>query len=175
MRTKWSAAFVFLATMVAGGPGGALAGLGGYGDILFETRREAMKVRSRSNLQQIAKATTLWMGKHGNDNTYPPTLKDLLDKKLITDPGLFLHPGSDTKLEEGKFVSDYESVFDRAGFTLTKAMVSPELMMAWEKTSVYGDGRNVVFFGGHVEFVSEERFKELMKQVDDWIKKNKPK
>lgn len=175
MRTRGVVVCVLLAAMVAGGPGGALAGLGGYGDILLEARREAMKVKSRSNLQQIVKAAILWMEKHGNGNTYPPSLKDLLDKKFITDPKVFLHPGSDTKLEDGKFVSDYESAFDRAGFKLTEAMMSPDLMMAWEKTSLYGDGRNAVFFDTHVEFLTEKQFAEHLKKLDDALAKHKPK
>ena len=88
---------------------------------------------------------------------------------------IFLHPGGDTKLEEGKFVSDYDSAFDRAGFKLTEAMMSPDLMMAWEKTSLYGDGRNAVFFGSHTEFVTEKQFAELLKKLDDVLAKHKPK
>ncbi len=175
MRTKRVVVCVFLAAMIAAGPGDALAGLGGYGDVLLEARREAMKVKSRSNLQQIAKAAILWQAKHGDNTFYPPSLKDLLDKKLITDPKVFLHPGGDTKLEEGKFVSDYESAFDRAGFKLTEQMMPPSLMLAWEKTSVYGDGRNAVFFDSHVEFLTEKQFAEHLKKLDDALAKHKPK
>jgi len=142
---------------------------------LENARKEANKVKSASNLKQIAMAANLWLLKFGGNSKWPPSLKSLYDKKIIEELMVFQHPTNPSKPVPGKFASDYESVLDRAGYKLTEATTPTWLPLAWEKRQFFSDGRNVAFFDSHVEFVSERRFQRLMKGVDAFIKKNKPK
>ena len=141
---------------------------------LGKARQEARKVRAMSNLSQIGKATHMWLLMHGDNQNYPPSLKALLDKKVINEPKIFLHPQGGTQLQPGKFVTDFDSLMDRAGFTLKEHMVPMSMPMAWERRTFTPGGRNVVFFDAHVEFVNRGRFRQLMDQVDAFIKKHKP-
>ncbi len=143
---------------------------------LGKARKEATKVKSASNLKQIAMAANMWMMKFGDNSQWPPSLKSLYDKKVIEELRVFRHPTNPSKPVPGGFASDYESVLDRAGYKLTESMTPvSSLPLAWEKRQFFPDGRNVAFFDGHVEFLTERRFQQLMKQVDAFIKKNKPK
>jgi len=146
---------------------------------LGRARGEARKVRSASNMKQIAKAAQLWLLKHGGNTTYPPSLKALMDKEIIGEPKLFIHPSSSRKPRKGEFYSDYDSILDMVGRQLTEAEAPMNLPLAWEKRNFSGDGRNVVFFDSHVEFMPEPRFRLLMvrvnKFVDDIKKGKKPK
>ena len=142
---------------------------------LGRARDEARKVRGMSNLKQIAQATNMWLLRFGDNTKYPRSLKALVDNRIITEPKLFLNPAGNTRLRPGQFVSDYESLMDRAGFQLTEAQVPMTLPLAWDKRRIHPAGRNVVFFDAHVEFMPEGRFQQTMRQVDAWIAKNRPK
>ncbi len=153
--------------------GGGVATMAILGGMLLpalgRARDEARKVKSASNLRGIAQFSHLWRVKKGEDKFYPPSLKALLDDGMIDNARAFLNPASNTQLAEGKFVSDYESIFDRAGFKVADEAVPVTLPLAWDRENVHGDGRNVVFFDSHVEFVNEKSFQKLLKTVDDWI------
>jgi prepilin-type processing-associated H-X9-DG protein len=53
------------------------------------------------------------------------------------------------------------------GATLTTSD-TPWMITVYEKLSNHGDGRNVLFLDSHVEWVSEERFQELIKRDNDY-------
>jgi len=48
----------------------------------------------------------------------------------------------------------------------------PNVMMGWERAAFAVGRRNVLFFDSHVEFVDEERFQELTRELDENVKKN---
>jgi prepilin-type processing-associated H-X9-DG protein len=139
---------------------------------LGRARHEARKVKSMSNLSQIAKASMLWLLKHGGNEFYPPSLKELVDRGIIGDPRVFIHPAGHTKLKPGQFVSDYDSLMDRVGKKIAEKDVTAGTPMAWEKRPFAG-GRNVAFFDGHVEWMTEGQFQRLMKKADEIVAKLK--
>jgi prepilin-type processing-associated H-X9-DG protein len=142
---------------------------------LGRARGEARKVRSAANLSQIGKGVHLWLLKHGENKFYPPSLKALADDGIIQEPKVFLNPAGDTRPVPGKFVCDYDSVLDRVDRKLAEGEIPPGLPLAWEKANLHGDGRNVMFFDAHVQFVTPARFDALMKEVDAFVKKmNQP-
>jgi len=154
------------------------AELAGLKREMAQEKREAyldlMKARTARNLSQIAKASQVWLLKFGDVTSFPPSLKDLLDKKIVIDPKLFLHPLRGSKPIPGEFVSDFDSAFDRAGFKLSELQLGPGMALAWEKVPRFKGGRVVVFPDSHVEFLTQKRFKKLMKELDAVIKKHKP-
>ena len=136
-------------------------------------RAQAQRTRCQANLTQIAKAAHMWLIKHGKGKQFPPSLKALLDTGIVAEPRLFLCPGSGTQLVKGRFVSDYASAFDRAGFPILENAPTG-LMLAWEKKPFHGQGRVAVFFDAHVEWLETPRFRAALKELDDWLAKNKP-
>jgi prepilin-type processing-associated H-X9-DG protein len=140
---------------------------------LGRARGEARKVRSAANLSQIGKGVAMWMNTKGevkNKFYYPPSLKTVVDDGVIQEPRVFLNPAGDTKPQPGKFVSDYASVFEMVGRKTTEAEMPSSLPMAWEKTNVHGDGRNVVFCDCHVDFIPEHEFQAMMKKLNVFVK-----
>jgi len=135
---------------------------------LGKARQEASKVRSKVNAKQIAHGTLLWMMKQGDNSLYPPSLKALYESGIIADPKVFLHPRNASKASKDKFASDYNSILDLAGFSLTEASVPVSITpLAWEKKSFYKDGGRVVaFFDSHVEYVEKDRFQKLLLQAE---------
>jgi prepilin-type processing-associated H-X9-DG protein len=140
---------------------------------LGKARGEARKVKSMSNLAQMGKGVNLWLLKHGDNTNYPPSLKSLVEGKIILDPRVFIHPNSGTTPQPGRFVSDYECVLDQIGKPVPEGQVPMWLPLAWEKRAYQGPGRNVVFFDGHVEYVHPRKFVELMRKSRDWAAKLK--
>ena len=120
-------------------------------------------------MKQIAQAANLWMLKHGDNTKWPTSLKALVDSKIIEEPKVFVHPSNPREPKAGEFHSDYESILDKVGRNLTEAETPMSLPLAWEKRDFSGDGRNVVFFDSHVEFMSEASFRKLKERVDKFV------
>ncbi len=139
-------------------------------------RTPAAVTRCRSNLRYIGAAVQTWAAVHGDDGTfYPPSLRALLDDDVIAFPEAFICPASGNEPQPDRFVSDYDSVLDRAEFQVrTSAVLDFLLPLAWDKENFHGDGRVVVFFDQRAEFADEARFEELMQKVDNWIRENQP-
>ncbi len=137
---------------------------------------KAERLRCAHNLEQIGHATQMWLNLFGRAEEDPPSLEKLLAEGYIDYERVFICPGTDSVPVRGKLVTDYEALFDRTDFKIKTSMIPPGLPMAWDEPGNHSDGSNVVYFGNNeAEFVSEERFRELMKQVDAWIEKNRPK
>jgi len=136
--------------------------------------QEAMKARSAGNLKGLVQASHLWLNKYGGAVKYPPSLKALLDNEIITEPRLFLHPSRTHLAKQKVFVTDYDSLWDRVGHSLTDQETPVSMPAAWEKRTFYRDGgRNVAFVDSHVEYVSPRGFQQLMQQVDKFVAKHK--
>jgi prepilin-type processing-associated H-X9-DG protein len=121
------------------------------------------------NLAQIGKATAMWLVTKGENKFYPPSLKTLVDDKIFNDNRVFLCPSGDTEFQPDKFVSDYASVLDMIGRKTTEDEIPSSLPLAWDKTNIHGDGRNMVFFDANVEFIDEERFQAMMKRLEMFV------
>jgi len=105
-----------------------------------------LKAASAAKLRQIANAAELWRFDIGDGTRYPSSLERLAEGGLLPEPEAFLHPSRTAPPAEEGFVSDYESLFDVAGFGLEVPEEFPsELMLVWEKKGFQADGRNVVF------------------------------
>jgi len=147
------------------------------------------KVRCTMHLKRIAEAVTRWQWKHDEHDRYPPSLRTLHDDGLLThefddrffpSEPILLCPATDTKPIPGKFVTDYECILDRAGFTITESMVeSSGIPLAWDKPGNHPDGFHVGAFDGVAEFIQDDergrRRRQLVAKVDAWIEKHRPK
>ena len=106
-----------------------------------------------TNLSGIGKALLIYANDY-NDQ-FPPDLETLIHKAEMPPRGLIC-PANGLK----------ESYIYR-GATLTTSD-TPWMITVYEKLSNHGDGRNVLFLDSHVEWVSEERFQELIKRDNEY-------
>ncbi len=149
----------------------------GIGSIAFSMAfapDRTRKNRSGENLQEIGAAIRRWVDERGGKSLFPPSLRAVYET-VLPEADRFIAPGGGSKPSDEEFVCDYDSILDRAGFPIDKAMVNDDLPLAWEKKLFYRGGRNVLFFGGQVEFVAEARFEKLLGTVDEVLAKHRPK
>jgi hypothetical protein len=111
----------------------------------------------------------MWLNIYGRAQYFPPSLKALYDKEIISVPGIFVCPDRARKTT-GEFATDYECMLDLAGLRISEDMVSSEVPLAWDKPGNHDDGIKVVHFDSHVEFYSgKDAYQRLRKEVDAWI------
>jgi prepilin-type processing-associated H-X9-DG protein len=115
---------------------------------LDKAKGQANRIRSRANLSGIGKMLQIYV--NGHNDSYPDSLQALVAEGLSpqgirvpTHPELayiYLKPGKDAFENSTKWVVAFEP---------------PEVN--------HGEGANVLFLDGHVEFVKGERLNELLK------------
>ncbi len=120
---------------------------------LREARTKARRHVCATNLKGIGKALLIYANDY-NDQL-PPDLETLIHKAEMPPRGLIC-PANGLK----------ESYIYR-GATITTSD-TPWMITVYEKLSNHGSGRNVLFLDSHVEWVSEERFQELIKRDNDY-------
>ena len=141
---------------------------------LDTARHAARSASSKNNLRQIGMAVNVWTEKRGEGESLPPSLKSLTDDGVIREENIFRNPRVATKSKPGGgFSSDYESIMDSRGGQLKESELSSDTPLAWEKKSDSGDGRNVVFFDSHVEYMPEEKFQKMMNKTKNRLARSR--
>jgi prepilin-type processing-associated H-X9-DG protein len=120
---------------------------------LREARTKARRHACRTNLRGIGKALLIYANDY--DDTFPPDLETLIHKAEMPPRGLIC-PANGLR----------ESYIYRGASITTSD--TPWMITVYEKLSNHGDGRNVLFLDSHVEWVSEERFQELIKRDNEY-------
>jgi len=142
---------------------------------LSRARGEARAMKCKNNLRQLATGAIQYIDQFGKGRYYPKTLATLYTSKILAAPGLFECPEdvATAVLVEGVKTS-YDSAFDRAGEGLQFLdNVPSNMVMIWERKPTHRGRRNVAFFDAHVELMSEMRFQQALKQLDEYIAKQK--
>lgn len=137
---------------------------------LARDRGEARLMKCKHNLRLLGTASIQWIDQYGKGREYPPSLTNIQDDKLITEPDVYVCP-SDTippPLANGTPCS-YECAFDRAGVQFPDRTPS-NLPMMWHRDPSIHNGRAcVVFFDAHVEVASEEVLQKHLQRLDAYI------
>jgi prepilin-type processing-associated H-X9-DG protein len=120
---------------------------------LMQAHAVATRYACGTNMSGIGKALLIYSNDY-NDQ-FPPDLETLISKAEMPPRGLVC-PATNLK----------DSYIYR-GATLTTSD-TPWMITVYEKLSNHGDGRNVLFLDSHVEWVSEERFQELIKRDNEY-------
>lgn len=120
---------------------------------MVQLRSAARRKVCGTNLSGIGKAILIYANDY-NDQ-FPPDLETLISKAEMPARGLVC-PASESR----------ESYIYRGASITTSD--TPWMITVYEKLSNHGDGRNVLFLDSHVEWVSEERFQELIKRDNDY-------
>jgi prepilin-type processing-associated H-X9-DG protein len=120
---------------------------------LLNARAQARRYACATNLSGIGKAILIYANDY-NDQL-PPDLETLISKAEMPARGLVC-PASESR----------ESYIYRGASITTSDTLG--MITVYEKLSNHGDGRNVLFLDSHVEWVSEERFQELIKRDNEY-------
>jgi len=121
---------------------------------LLQAQVQAARITCKSNLKIIGMA--LLMYSNDNKDKFPADLETLLTKTYLNTNKMLICPA--TKLRDS---------YIYRGATITLADI-PSMIMVYEKSSNHEGGRNVLFLDGHVEWVPEERFQELIKKDNEY-------
>ena len=125
---------------------------------LRKARGKARRYACATNLRGIGKALLIYANDY-NDQL-PPDLETLISKAEMPARGLVC-PASESR----------ESYIYRGASITTSD--TPWMITVYEKLSNHGDGRYVLFLDSHVEWVSEERFQELIKKDNEYRRQKK--
>lgn len=123
--------------------------------VLFKSQLEVLKMKSASNLKQIGYGCHLWSADH--DEQFPPSLQALLEKRYIKDRKVFECPAQP----------------GGTGYVYVKGLKAadrPDLVLAHEKDGCFTDGRNALFIGGNVQWMSDGRFRAALKKTRDFLR-----
>ena len=118
-------------------------------------RAEALRIRSRNNLNQIARALAMYLDRFGG--SYPPCLGVLVDKGLLPAKTLLLPVDHDPPMLPNGLRCSYEYNPEAPKWRISAARDEPppNEPIAWERKAFLRDGQSVVFADSHVEFVTE--------------------
>ena len=122
-----------------------------------------------ANLRMISTATFRWMAFH--DGQTPDSLKALRDRGRL-EPKAFICPSSGSEAETGKFVCDYDSLFDRVGHAVSVSDfgTASDIMLVWDKEPFHRSKddpyRHVLFMDGSIRQLHEAEFREKLTILD---------
>jgi prepilin-type processing-associated H-X9-DG protein len=120
---------------------------------LLETKAKAARYACATNLKGIGMALMIYANDHNDE--FPPDLETLISKAEMSAQGLVCPA---TMLKDSY-------IYRGASITLDD---TPWMITVYEKSGNHNGGRNVLFLDGHVEWVEEERFQELIKKDNDY-------
>ena len=121
--------------------------------LLVQLRADARRHVCATNLSGIGKALLIYSNDY--NDTLPPDLETLIHKTEMPARGLVC-PATGLK-------DSY--IYRGASITTSDATW---LVTVYEKAGNHSGGRNVLFLDCHVEWVSEERFQELIKKDNEY-------
>jgi prepilin-type processing-associated H-X9-DG protein len=124
--------------------------------LIMRGKTLAMRSACGGHLNNIGRGLLFYANDH-NDG-FPANLEVLNNTDRITDQTLMC-----------PLVKDPSSYVYR-GASVTIADV-PTLIMVYERANYHGNGRNVLFMDSHIDWVSEDRFQELIKEDNDYRRK----
>lgn len=140
---------------------------------LSRARETANRVKCASNLRQIGQAIAMYAGKHGG--AYPPDFSTLLATGQIP-VRVFECPSSHVLAPTGTLPAgwaDAEAPYVYLGKGLTTS-IGPEVVVAMDRdlSNHDGDGGNLLFGDGRVEWMSKAELPEVLagseKLIAEW-------
>jgi prepilin-type processing-associated H-X9-DG protein len=125
---------------------------------MVQLRSAARRKVCGTNLSNIGKSLLIYSNDY--DDTLPPDLETLIHKAEMPARGLIC-PATGSK----------DSYIYRGASLTTSA--EPWMVTVYEKQGHHAGGRNVLFLDTHVEWVSEERFQELIEKDNEYRRQKK--
>jgi len=120
---------------------------------LFQMRESILRIACGEELSGMAKALLIYANDY--EDKWPPSLATLVDTVE--------YPRSGLTCPAMRHKPDYESYVYR-GVDTGGTSAEPMIIMVHDRAGNHPGGRNVTFVDSHVEWVTEERFQELIAQ-----------
>ncbi|MHC4242483.1 MAG: DUF1559 family PulG-like putative transporter [Planctomycetota bacterium] len=124
---------------------------------MVKARVQARRAACKSNLKIIGMA--LLMYSNDNKDKFPADLETLVTKTYLRENKMLICPAD-------KLRDSY--IYRGASMTVAD---TPWIITVYEKSGNHEGGRNVLFMDGSAEWVSEERFQELIKKDNEYRRK----
>ena len=162
MRGKWKGIACTLAAVV-------LAAVA-WATYWHQTSGPARSIACIGRLKAVGETAFRWAATH--DGQTPPSLKYLHDTAAL-EPKAFICPESGSEPVRGRFVCDYNSVFDRAGRSVGVRDVGDlsAAMLVWDSKPNHRHGderyRHAFFMDGTVRRLSGPEFKKALAVLDE--------
>ena len=131
---------------------------------LSRARGQARQAVCKSNLKQIGLGMAMWSNDH--NESYPEKLEDLHDE-YITAKKIFQCPEDRSPMTIGKGIQCSYLYAGKLPVT-----TDPQVAIAWDKRGNHPRGRNVLYYDGHVEWVRERAFENVMERSLELLKKD---
>ncbi len=131
---------------------------------LTRARELARRAVCGSNLRGLAMTCHIYANE--NDDQFPPDLATLWDHDATT-PEMFVCPSAGYSAEEAAELIKSESFdFPYVYITGQTTMADPRNVLIYERLFAHaGDGGNLAFVDGHVEFAKPPRYQELIRET----------
>jgi prepilin-type processing-associated H-X9-DG protein len=133
---------------------------------LNRARETANRVKCASNMRQIGQAILLYANE--NHGQYPPDLPTLLKTEPITSNVFVCPSSSDTNANgPGDLMAGGHLSYVYVGKDMTNLAVGPSTVLLYENPGAHGgDGMNVLFGDGHVEFFGKAVTAQIIKDLN---------
>jgi prepilin-type processing-associated H-X9-DG protein len=129
-------------------------------EVIAVSVRDVKRVRSASNLNQIAQGIALYQADHKDE--MPSTLDALVESGALNKE-LLACPLAGADMKQPHYV--YQPLPPNA---------PPALVLAYEQAELNDNkGANVLYADGHVEWVTAEKLKEDLAKTEKWLAENK--
>ncbi len=128
---------------------------------IAHAREKARRAQCRNNLGQIALACNMYSQEH--DGKFPERLSQL--QHYVGDLRVFVCPATDATISRPEDMDSMSSYKLIGGFTIKEVKNTTEKLLLYESVENHKEGANVAFADSHVEWVSSEELKELLKKA----------
>lgn len=125
---------------------------------LARARESARRAVCMSNLKQVGLGCVMWAVDH--DEQYPSSLKDLYPDYVGDSLNVFVCPSTADEVTGAEEIDEKGSYIYVSGLSESSPV---DTVVAYDREENHGgEGRNVLFVDGHVEWVREGEFSELL-------------
>ena len=154
----------------AGGRIAMWAGL--LSPLIARSRENGQSSVCKRNLRKIGEGSMAYLDRFGQSKYYPKSPARLWSTTILRERATFVCPSDPAPEDLAQGIEcSYDSAFDRyPAFTFLRN-TSSHLLLPWERKNFHEEGyRNVVFFDAHCEKLSEKRFQEHLRLLDDMVR-----
>jgi len=137
---------------------------------LSSAQNKAKMVKCKNNLKQIGMVVSMYEAEYGKMPPLknPEFFTELYNKGLLEDPSVFISPMSNnTPGTQEDFANNSPNVTDYCVRTTQPSKNLSQEILVWSKPYIHPDGRMVLFVDGHVEFVPEYEFHEMLQEIGE--------
>jgi len=138
--------------------------------VLTRPSKEDNCVECRNHLKKIGTVCQSYLD---NVGAYPPSLAELVNKKMVSSKGVFMFtcPEDGNPRDVNGLETSYECAFDLVEGR-TKNNFPANVPLVWDNEPRHDGQRMIGFFDTHAEVATEEEFTALMQLLRETLEKH---